>query len=359
MQSKIDDIQEKHQAAIDKQKYAINESIAEIKQIIKNLKNLLRNSVDCLDVKYRSRNEEFRSLPGQFQVVLPTFSPKVINKDQDNQSICSLSELVITYPLLDEPRLLTNIRIHREERYGEFSSVSCVSNSELWTRRNDNTMKLYNLQGELLKKVKTKSGNVPFGISVTKNRDLLYTDPDDDSVNLLSNTQIITLIRLQGWKPRSVCSTSSDDLLVIMERCSDGKPAIMENVYMVSNDSSEYSEVTEYNEKNYKLYVIQAQQKKQSIQWDEEGKPLFLSGSCLCANRNLDICVADERACALVVVSAAGELRFKYEGRNSHAVFFPSCVTTDSHGNILTVESLLDDIHIADQNGHFLGIFFP
>lgn len=391
MQSKIDDMHEKHQAAIDKQNNDINDSIAEIKEIILNLKSLLRNSVDYLDVKYISRNEEFRSLPGQFHVVLPTFTPKVINKGQVNQSICSLSEQVITYPLLDEPRLLTDIRIHRDERYGEFSSVSCLSNSELWTCRNDNTMRLYNLQGELLRTIKTKSGNIPLGVSVTKNEDLVYTDPDDDSVNLVTNTQIITLIRLQGWKPRSVCRTSSGDLLVIMES-SDGEPFIMESKindeklaltesnngdklgfveskefseeeltnlpYLGSKDSDACSEHSEDNEKNIQIIRYSGSTKKQSIQWDYEGKPLFLSGFSLCENRNLDICVADKRAGALVVVSAAGELRFKYEG---HPVgpFCPICVTTDSHGNILTIEIHMDDIHIVDQNGHFLGKFYP
>ena len=39
---------------------------------------------------------------------------------------------------------------------------------------------------------------------------LVYAD------NLVSGTQIQTLITLRGWRPLSVCSTSSGYLLVIM-----------------------------------------------------------------------------------------------------------------------------------------------
>lgn len=222
MQAKIDEMDAQHLAAIDKQEDAIKHSATEIEHIMLNLNSLIDNSDGCLFFKYKSRNEEFMRLPDQFQATMPVFIPqKMNNKKQINQSIGSLSELAITYPLLDEPRLLIDIRIHRKEQYGEFSGVSCLSNSELWTCRNDNTMRLYNLQGELLKKVKTKSGNVPFGISVTKNRDLLYTDPDDRSLNLVRNTRIKTLLKRQGWKPFGVCSTSSGDILVIMESSND------------------------------------------------------------------------------------------------------------------------------------------
>ena len=105
---------------------------------------------------------------------------------------------------------------------------------------------------------------------------------------------------------------------------------------------------------------------KQSIQWDEQGFKLFTSGYApynfdslmyiyLNENRNLDICVADLAAGAVVVVSAAGKLRFRYTGPPSTPLesFKPVGITTDSQANILTSDTK-GRIHIIDQDGCFL-----
>ena len=159
MKSDIDVMDAQHIAAIDEQEVAINKTSTEIKKVIQDLKRLLDTSDVCLVSEYTSRTEEFeefRSLPAQFQVTLPTFTPQEINREQIHQQIGSLSELVITYPvgtLLDKPRILTDIQT--ECRY--LRSVSCLSDSELWTcGYNDNILRLYNLQGELLRSVQTK-----------------------------------------------------------------------------------------------------------------------------------------------------------------------------------------------------------
>ncbi|XP_078331561.1 uncharacterized protein LOC144625225 [Crassostrea virginica] len=327
MKSEIDDMDAKHIAAIDQQEDAINHTIPEITQAILDLKRLLDTSDVCLVSEYTSRTEEFRSLPAQFQVTLPTFIPQEINREQIHQQIGSLSDLAITF-LLDEPRILTDI----QTEYRALFSVSCLSDSELWTcGYNDNILRLYNLQGELLRSVKTKSGNKPSDIAVTRSGDMVYADYNDRSINLVSGTQIQTLITLRGWGPRGLCSTSSGDLLVTM---------------------------TSYDTKQAKVVRYSGSTEKQSIQWDDQGKPLYSSGpfyKYLSENRNLDICVADCVAHAVVVVSAAGKLRFRYTGPPSTPgeSFRPFGITTDSRANILT-SAWYHRIHIIDQDGHFL-----
>ncbi|XP_078331531.1 uncharacterized protein LOC144625202 [Crassostrea virginica] len=327
MKSDIDEMDAQHIAAIDRQEVAINHTIPEITQVILDLKRLLDTSDVCLVSEYTSRNEEFRSLPAQFQVTLPTFTPQEINREEIHLQIGSLSKLAITF-LPYKPWILTDIQTEYEFLY----NVSCLSDSELWTCGfYDSILRLYNLQGELLKSVQTKSGNYPRDIAVTQSGDLVYTDDFDRSINLVSGTQIERLIKLRGWRPHYLCSTSSGDLLSTM-----------------TSDDDKQTKVVRYS----------GSTEKQSIQWDDQGKPLYLSGDIkyLSENRNLDICVADWGAHAVVVVSAAGKLRFRYTGPPSttRKSFGPVGITTDSWANILTSDDHNHCFHIIDQDGHFL-----
>ena len=191
MKSEIENMEAQYIAAKDRQEDVINQTMSELTQIILNLQNLLDYNDFCLVSEYTSRTEAFRSLPAQFQVSFPTFTPQEINRGQIHQQIGSLSELAITF-FLDEPMILTDINTEYKE--DSYLRVSCLSDVELWTCGRGEVMRLYNLQGELLKSAQTKSGNTPKDIAVTRNGDLVYTDYYDRSINLVSGTQIQTLV---------------------------------------------------------------------------------------------------------------------------------------------------------------------
>ncbi|XP_062592823.1 uncharacterized protein LOC134254315 [Saccostrea cucullata] len=230
-------------------------------------------------------------------------------------------------PLLDEPELLTTINTGHKYVH----SVACLSDEKIWTHHNDKIMKLYNLQGKLLKSIKINSGNIPRDIAVTRSGDQVYTDPRTRTVNIVKNKQIQKIIRLLGWIPYFVCSTSSGDLLVIMD-----------------SDDGKQTKVVRYS----------GSKEKQTIQFDSEGKPLYSSGyiKYISENRNLDICVADNLASAVVVVNQSGKLRFRYTGHLSttKVSFDPRGITTDSQSQILSADFDNNCIHILDQDGQFL-----
>uniref|UniRef100_K1PSU0 Uncharacterized protein n=1 Tax=Magallana gigas TaxID=29159 RepID=K1PSU0_MAGGI len=233
--------------------------------------------------------------------------------------------------LLDEPELVAII----QTGYKDLRYVTCLNEDKIWTSGETNDIKCFNIKGSLFQTIKTKSGNWRNDIAVDSDGDLLYSDCETKTVNIVKNGQIEELIRSKGWKPVNMCITSTGDLLVTMY-----------------SDNISQSKVVRYS----------GSTEKQTIQFDEEGNPLYSGNSAIkyiTENRNHDICVADWEAGVVVVVNQDGKLRWRYTGHPSATKikpFRPRGITTDSQSRILTADCRNHCIHIVDQIGQNDGI---
>ncbi|XP_052681780.1 uncharacterized protein LOC128162573 [Crassostrea angulata] len=355
MNSNVEEMESKHLPILNKQENEIACTISEITQTIAELKKLLNSKDVCLVSEYKSRIAEFRRMPPKLKVSLPNFRPQEIHTDQLIKQFGSLSALSFTTEeqdysmppqgaessppnrsLMDVPQVITAI----DTGYGSLYGVTCLNDTEVWTCGCfNNKMNLYNLQGELLKSIQTWSGNMPRDIAVTRSGGLVFTDYRVRTVNIVKNTKIQTVITLWRWTPLGVCSTSSGDLLIVMDN--DDK-----------DDSDSDDDV------QTKVVRYSGSTEKQSIQYDDKGQPLYspCGDKYISENRNLDICVSDSGARAVVVVNKAGKVRFTYTGPPSttKGSFNPRGITTDSQGRILTADNYNHCIHILDQDGQFL-----
>ncbi|XP_062610707.1 tripartite motif-containing protein 2-like [Saccostrea cucullata] len=361
LKAEVDEMKNTQLQTLQKQLDEINKTMSDIKDEIDSLEMATDNNDLSKLFSVTLSVHLYRNLPNKMILSLPKFMPGTIHEELVKLfGVLSTSSLTSdkhgykmkttqkspeagssppVKQLLDQPETVTTIKIDIQAVYSLISSqlynVACLSDEEIWTSGNGYTMKLYSInQGSLLKLIKTKSGNSPEDIAVTKSGDLVYTDINDRTVNIVKNKKIEEVIRLQNWRPDGVCSTSSGDLLVIME----------------SNDY-----------KQTKVVRYSGSTEKQTIQFDDKGKPLYSSGSYkkfyITENRNLDICVSDGGAKAIVVVNQAGKLRFRYTGHTAapkNRSFIPLGITTDSQSHILTADYNNHCIHIIDQDGQFL-----
>lgn len=338
-QSEIDDMKS-HLDLLNKYENEINRTVKDITESIQNIKCILE--FDDL-FEYKSRIKEFRQMPPKLSVTLSEFQPQEINKKRLLKQFgfftplsIERNEQVDTVPfqdddsstpnrsLLDAPHNITEIVTGYKSLYG----VCCLEDEQIWARGDENNIKLYNLQGDVLKTVHTASKNEPYDIAVTHSFNLVYTDDDDRSINILKNAQVKQIIKLRDWRPCGVCRTSSDDLLVTLDSC---------------------------DKKETKLVRYYGDKEKQCIQWDDQGKPLYTSGGPISENINLDICVADWDAGTVVVVNADGKLRFKYNGPSTtEKPFNPADIANDNQGMILIPDYFNHRVHILDKDGFIL-----
>ncbi|XP_062616489.1 uncharacterized protein LOC134278185 [Saccostrea cucullata] len=358
LKAEVDEMKNTQLQTLQKHLDEINKTMSDIKEEIDS--NDIATDTNDMSKLFRvphSVINTYRNLPQKLEPIIPKFIPgkmKELSKffgalssssltsDEHGYSMKTtqkLPEAGSSPPvkqLLDEPETATTI--HTGYIFNLFNVV-CLSDEEIWTS-GDSTMELYSInRGLLLKSITTKSGKIPEDIAVTKSGDLVYTDYWYRTVNIVKNEKIEEVIILQNWIPHGVCSTSSGDLLVVM----------------ISDD------------KQTKVVRYSGSTEKQTIQFDDKGKPLYSSGVYITENRNLDICMSDSGAKAVVVVNQTGKLRFRYTGHTpatKNQLFHPRGITTDSQSHILTADYINDCVHIIDQDGQFLryidcGLSYP
>ncbi|XP_062619209.1 uncharacterized protein LOC134280768 [Saccostrea cucullata] len=351
--AEVDEMKNTQIQTLQKHLDEINKTISDIKDEINSVDMALDTNDLSMLFSVTSDVNIYRTLPQKLAPSLPKFIAEKIQGEKLDKLFGTLISGSLTSDkhgysmkttqkspeagcsppvkhLLDKPETVTTI----DTGHRRLSNVVCLSDEEIWTIGDDSTMELFSInQGSQLKSIKTKSGNIPIDIAVTKSGDLVYTDYNYRTVNIVKSEKVEEVIRLQNWKPRNVCSTSSGDLLITLE-----------------SDDEKQSKVVRYS----------GFTEKHIIQFDDQGRPLYSAGRysrCITENRNLDICVSDNGTKAVVVVNQAGKLRFRYTGHTpspKNQPFNPRGITTDSQSHILTADVKNHCVHMLDKDGQFL-----
>ncbi|XP_062602488.1 uncharacterized protein LOC134264208 [Saccostrea cucullata] len=346
MKKEINEMKGKHKSILQQHLDEIKQVQSLMGETLLTLKKIEESNKVILALEYTSKINEFNTLHPIVQVSLPTFTTGNLNREQICKLFGSLTPILITRDeeafrinkteditkeLLEVPKLIASINTEYNFIYGV--TCTCLNEDEIWICGNTGDLKCFNIHSSLKRVVKTKSENYANDLTLNHYGDISYTDSTSRTVNKVRNGHTEEVIKLQEWDSKQLCFTSYGDLLVTMFSAEKSQSKVVR-----------YSDFLE----------------KQTIQFDENGRSLY-SGSFrtkyISENRNLDICVADYEAGAIVVVNRAGRLRFRYTGHSSNFKkqrFKPWGITTDSQCQILTSDTDNKCIHILDQNGQFL-----
>lgn len=327
------DVLEKHLNEIKDIKLLIQENILDLKKLEES-KNV--SSV----IEYRSTYKKFTKFPPKIHVTMPEMFTKSIPIDQIRE-IKSFDTSTDIYgftikradgsqkEFFESPMV---IKIFNTEcKY--IRGVSVFNDDQIWTCAAVGEMKCFDSDGKCTNTIATISNRLASDIAVSRDGHLEYSDWKLKTANKMCNRKIKEIIFLKGWTPINLCFTTSGDLLVVFY-----------------NDEETLSKVVQYS----------GTSQKNTIQFDDDGKPLYSGNNktkYITENKNLDICVADSGAGAVVVVNFNGKFRFRYTGHSSEKrrnPFTPYGITSDSQSQILTADFKNHCIHILNENGKFL-----
>ncbi|XP_052679808.1 uncharacterized protein LOC128160519 [Crassostrea angulata] len=345
MENEISNIKVKHREDLQKQLDEIKQLQSLMKQTLLTLREIQESTDVSFTIEYNSKITEFSKSPTRFLYSMPTFIPKLISHvkiysyfgeitplrtTREEPVVSAKPENTLGGELLGKPELKKII----QTGYEELRSVACHNEDRIWTTcGKTNDIKCFNIKSFLLHTIKSKSGKWPNDLALDKEGNLLFSEGTRRTVNIIKNGESEELIRVQGWMPNTLCVTSSSDLLVSMY-----------------NNEKDQSKVVRYT----------GSTEKQTIQFDDEGKPLYSGNNgikYITVNKNGDICVSDCKAGAVVIVDKAGNFRCKYAGypsRTKKSPFKPFGITADSQNRVLIVDRSNHCIHILDGNGDFL-----
>ncbi|XP_078328814.1 uncharacterized protein LOC111111011 [Crassostrea virginica] len=342
---------EKNLNALQEYHNKIKDLISEMKTIVKQNENLFNSNKLSEVNEYQSKLNAYQDFPEHVDLELPSLRS---NTDQGKELIieiggyrATLNQMSPPSPSADVSRLTTGIGKLMDQvrviatiptNYKTLLGVACVGESEAWFYGNNKTITRTDIHGTVRDTVTTTCQDKPNDISVTRGRELIYSDPNSKTVNIVRHGESETLITTpEGWSPGRLSCTRFGDILV--------------HVYLFLLFSG--------SDTKNKIIRYQGQNIKQEINKDEQGNPIFKDGGkslFMSENNNGDVCVSDVNTDTVVVVDKTGRVRFRYDGTPARREksFRPRGIVTDALSQIIVIDNSNACLHILDQNGQFL-----
>ncbi|XP_048741289.2 E3 ubiquitin-protein ligase TRIM71-like [Ostrea edulis] len=341
--SLIKSMKENNLDALKSYQSKINNSIPDMIQTLHQNKIIMKSKKVSEVTNYKSKLAEYKNMPIDIDVELPSLKTNTVQGREislelgeykaclTQTTLSSLTEEVSNLSLqnlLDQAKSITTISTGVNPLY----NVAYVGVDEAWVSGKDKTISRVDIQGSVRDTV-TTTCIWPADITVTRQGELVYSDGDSRTVNIVRHKGTETLITTPlGWKPDRLCSTKSGDILVSMF-------------------------TTDYSQN--KIVRYQGHTVKQEIDRDEDGEPIYKGGEeslHVVENNNEDICASDANDYTVVVVNKSGRVRFRYDGTPARRkeLFNPTHIVTDSMSQIIVADLNDACLHILDQNGQFL-----
>ncbi|XP_078330473.1 uncharacterized protein LOC144624512 [Crassostrea virginica] len=339
---------EKNLNALQEYHNKIRDLISEMNTIVKQNEKLFNSNKLSEVNEYQSKLNKYQDFPEHVDLELPSLRANI---DQGKELIIKIGGYRATLKQMSPPTLSADVSRLKTARgklmdqvrviatiptnYKPLWGVACVGGAEAWTYGKNQTITRIDIHGAVRDTVTTTCQYGPNDISVTRERELIYSDGISETVNIVRHGESETLITPpQGWIPWKLCCTRSGDILV--------------HVFKGSG----------LQRKN-KIIRYQVQNMKQEINKDGQGNPIFKNGGnplYMSENNNGDVCLSDRNANTMVVVDHTGRVRFRYDGTPARREksFAPRDIVTDALSQIIVADIDNNCLHILDQNGQFL-----
>ncbi|XP_078330465.1 uncharacterized protein LOC144624505 [Crassostrea virginica] len=339
-------VSEKNLNALQEYHNKIRDLISEMNTIVKQNEQLFTSNKMSDVNEYQSKLNEYQDFPEHVDLEFPSLRSNINQgkefiieiggyratlKQMSPPSPSADVSRLTTGKLMDQVRVIATIPTN----YKPLRGVPCVGGAEAWIFGKKQTITRIDIHGAVRDTVTTTCQYGPNDISVTRERELIYSDRNSETVNMVRQGRSETLITpLQDWTPSRLSCTRSGDILV--------------HAYTLRDIQF----------KN-KIIRYQGQNIKQEISKDGQGNPIFNDGGnslYMSENNNGDICISDAMANTVVVVDKTGRVRFRYDGTPARREksFYPRDIVTDALSQIIVTDSKNNCLHILDQNGQFL-----
>ncbi|XP_062581656.1 uncharacterized protein LOC134243428 [Saccostrea cucullata] len=344
LQSTIRKMKDGRLTALRSHQSRLHDSGTKLARITKENKKILKSNKVSDVTSYKSELTDFRDIPTDVDVKIPSLNSNTVQGRElsielgeykatlTQTSISSLTDevsILSVRKLLDKAKVIATI----PSRIKSLRHIICTRNNEAWACSGDRFIRRIDIRGSIKEKIATKCKPSPNEISVTRKGELIYSDHDSRTVNIVRQGKIETLITLpRGWHPDGLCCTRSGDILVSM----------------YTTDKS-----------HYKIVRFQGQTAIQEIDKDARGQNIFEGGQpgvLVDENNNGDICASDFDTSTVIVMDKTGRVRFRYDGTPTRRKksFGPAYIKTDSLSQIILIDIINDCLHLLDENGQFL-----